>query len=146
MSMDEFYEAWVETIASKLSLRLGGILKIGRKRETLTPISWEQPYLGSQKSLIPDIVIHRESETIVIDAKYKQHWEDIQNEGWHNLAEEIQQRHRGDLMQILAYSTLFTTPSVIACIAYPCRRGTWESLKSETYVITKLPCIPGHGE
>jgi McrBC 5-methylcytosine restriction system component len=129
MSMDEFYEAWVETIASDLSLRLGGILKIGRKRETVTPISWEKPYLGSQKSLIPDIVIHREAETIVIDAKYKHHWEDIQTEGWHRLAEEIQQRHRGDLMQVLAYSSLFSTPSVIACIAYPCRRAIWESLK-----------------
>jgi hypothetical protein len=125
----EFYEAWVETIASKLSLRLGGILKIGRKHETVTPISWERPYQGSQKSLIPDIVIHRESETIVIDAKYKRHWEDIQIAGWHSVAEEIQQSHRGDLMQVLAYSSLFSTPSVIACIAYPCRRQTWESLK-----------------
>jgi hypothetical protein len=129
MSMDEFYEAWVETIASKLSQRVGGILKIGRKRETITPISWEKPYQGSQKSLIPDIVIYRESETIVIDAKYKRHWEDIQIAGWHSVTEEIQRRHRSDLMQVLAYSGLFNAPSVIACIAYPCRRPTWESLK-----------------
>jgi hypothetical protein len=129
MSMDEFYEAWVETIASKVSGRLGGVMKIGRKRETVTPISWEKSFLGSQKSLRPDIVIQREAETIVIDAKYKRHWEEIQAAGWHRVTDEIQQDHRNDLMQVLAYSSLFSTPSVTACIAYPCRRLLWESLK-----------------
>ena len=129
MSMDEFYEAWVETIAMRLSPRLGGILKVGRKRETITPISWERPGFGSQKSLVPDVVITREDETIVIDAKYKQHWEDIQSYGWYRMSSEIQERHRADLMQVLAYSSLFSTHSVVACIAYPCHRGTWESLK-----------------
>jgi hypothetical protein len=143
MSMDEFYEAWVETIAMKLSPRLGGILKIGRKRETLTPICWERPGFGSQKSLVPDVIITREDETIVIDAKYKQHWEDIQSQGWARIDEEIQERHRADLMQVLAYSSLFSTSSVVACIAYPCHRGTWESLKRKSLCYHKASVHSG---
>jgi hypothetical protein len=143
MSMDEFYEAWVETIAMRLSRRLGAVLRVGRKRETLTPISWERPGFGSQKSLIPDVVIARENETIVIDAKYKEHWEDIQSEGWYRLSEEIQEHHRADLMQVLAYSSLFSTPSVTACIAYPCHRRTWESLKKKSLCYHKASVHSG---
>jgi hypothetical protein len=143
MSMDEFYEAWVETIAMRLSPRVGGILKIGRKRETVTPISWERPGFGSQKSLVPDVVITREDKTIVIDAKYKQHWEDIHGHGWYRIAEEIQERHRADLMQVLAYSSLFSTPSVVACIAYPCHQGTWDSLKSKNLCYHKASLHSG---
>lgn len=143
MSMDEFYEAWVESIATKLSPRLGGTAKIGRKRQTLTPICWERPRFGSQSSLIPDIVIHRQEQTIVIDAKYKEHWEDIQSYGWYRLSEETQERHRNDLMQVLAYSSLFSTPSVVACIAYPCHEKTWASLKSRNLCYHKASVHSG---
>jgi hypothetical protein len=129
MSMEEFFEAWVETIANEVAPRIGAIARVGRKRETVFPISWERPYLGSQKSLVPDLVLHRGDETIIIDAKYKEHWEDLQVERWVNMAEEIRTRHREDLMQVLAYSSLFETRKVTACLAYPCRRAVWEALR-----------------
>lgn len=129
MSMEEFFEAWVETIANAVAPRIGAFVRTGRKRENVFPISWERPYLGSQKALIPDVVLHRGDETIIIDAKYKEHWEDLQVDRWANLAEEIRARHREDLMQVIAYSSLFGTRKVTACLAYPCRRVVWEALR-----------------
>ena len=32
---------------------------------------------GSQKSLVPDLVIERDDVTVVVDAKYKEHWEEM---------------------------------------------------------------------
>lgn len=130
MSMEEFFEAWLETVVEKLARRIGGIIRIGRKRETIAPITWDPPYLGSQKYLLPDLVLEREDEVIIFDAKYKDHWEELKQEKWSNIEEEIRKRHRVDLFQILAYSTLFTTKRIICCLVYPCRKQTWDSLKS----------------
>jgi len=49
MPIDQFFEAWVETVFRKVAQRTGGQIKVGRKRETTHPINWEPPYLGSQK-------------------------------------------------------------------------------------------------
>lgn len=129
MSMVEFFEAWVETIAEKLSRQIGGILRVGRKRETIAPMVWDPPYTGSQRYLLPDLILEREDETIIIDAKYKGHWEEISRDRWHNLADDLQEWHRRDLLQVLAYSTLATTKKIVACLAYPCQKETWQSLK-----------------
>lgn len=129
LSMDQFFEGWVESVVGQLAPRIGARVKVGRKQETVFPISWEKAYLGSQKSLRPDIVLERENEVVVIDAKYKDHWEDLQVHSWRNLEEEIREAHRSDLLQVLAYSTLFSAKKITACLAYPCRKDTWESLK-----------------
>src|SRR5262249_17278201 len=63
MSMEQFFEAWVETICGQFARRFGGHLKVGRRRETITPIAWDRAYLGSQKFLLPDIVIEQEDRT-----------------------------------------------------------------------------------
>ena len=57
MPMDQFFEAWVETIFRVVAQRTGGQMKVGRKRETTHPITWTPPYLGSQKSLVPDVLL-----------------------------------------------------------------------------------------
>ena len=129
MSMEEFYEAWVETVFERFARRFGGTLKVGRRRETIAPIAWERPYLGSQKFLLPDIVIEQENRTIYVDAKYKAHWEDLRRHSWMDLEAEIRERHREDLLQVLAYSTLSHKTSTTACLAYPCTSETWNSLK-----------------
>jgi len=64
MSMEDFFEAWVETIMTRVARQCGGILKVGRRRETVVPLHWEPPYLGSQKSIIPDILLEREETTV----------------------------------------------------------------------------------
>ncbi len=137
MPMEKFFEAWVESIAESLVRNIGGQLKIGRKRETIHPITWDPPYLGSQRSLIPDFIIEKEDSTIILDAKYKSHWEELNISRWSHLGQHFKERHREDLMQILAYSNLSDKPHVISCLIYPCRKSTWESLKSRDRISHK---------
>ncbi len=128
LPMDSFFEAWVETVATRLAGRTGGVIKTGRRRETVTPLGWSPPYLGSQRYLLPDIILEREQETVIFDAKYKNHWEELSREGWPGLDKELQERHRSDLLQVLAYSTVSASKRVVCCLAYPCRAHTWHSL------------------
>src|SRR5260370_36094536 len=118
--MDKFLEAWVETVFRIVAQRTGGKMRVGRKGETTRPINWEPPYLGSQKSLVPDIWIAWDSATVIIDAKYKRHWEELQRTSWSSLESEIREQHRTDLFQVLAYANLARTSRVIACLVYPC--------------------------
>jgi hypothetical protein len=129
MSMEAFFESWAETILSAVSRKIGGALRTQRQRQTVSPLTWSPPYLGSQKSLVPDIVLEREDQTVIVDAKYKQHWEEMQEHRWSNLEEEIRQRHRADLLQVLAYANLSTKPRTTVCIVYPCLEETWKSLR-----------------
>ena len=129
MSMDQFFESWAETILSMVSCKIGGTLRTQRQRQTVAPLTWSPPYLGSQKSLVPDLVLEREDQTVIIDAKYKQHWEEMQAHRWLNLEEEIRERHRTDLLQVLGYANLSTKPRTTVCLAYPCLEETWKSLR-----------------
>jgi hypothetical protein len=129
MSMEEFFEAWVETVFERYTRRFGGLLRAGRRRETITPIAWERAYLGSQKFLLPDLVIEQEDRVIFVDAKYKDHWEELRQHRWLQLEDEIRERHREDLLQVLAYSTLSDSKATTACLAYPCTPETWGSLR-----------------
>ncbi|HEY1759654.1 MAG TPA: hypothetical protein VGG72_30045 [Bryobacteraceae bacterium] len=128
MPMDQFFEAWVETIVRNVAQRTGGFLKTGRRRETVSPLSWEPPYLGSQRSLVPDLILELENVTVIVDAKYKRHWEELQDGGWRGLADEAREQHRADLLQVLAYANLVNTREVVCCLVYPCTMTTWESL------------------
>jgi hypothetical protein len=128
MPMESFFEAWVETVLRKVALRTGGRLRVARRRETVSPISWDPPYLGSQNSLVPDLLLEHEDTTLIVDAKYKRHWEEMNEAGWHGTDNEIRERHRHDLLQVLAYANLTSTPRVICCLVYPCSWQTWESL------------------
>jgi hypothetical protein len=130
MSMDQFFEAWVETMLRLVATHIGGRLKVGRNRETTTPLTWEPPYLGSQKSLVPDLWLEWEGCTLIVDAKYKRHWEELQLGTWSSVAETLREQHRHDLLQVLAYANLARTQHVVACLTYPCSQATWESLLS----------------
>ena len=143
MSMEEFYEAWVETIFQRFTRRYGGVLKVGRRRETITPIAWERPFLGSQKYLLPDLVIEQEERTIFVDAKYKDHWDALQHHRWMDLEDELRERHRDDLLQVLAYSTLSDSKATTACLAYPCTLDTWASLKERGMLSHKASIYAG---
>jgi 5-methylcytosine-specific restriction endonuclease McrBC regulatory subunit McrC len=135
MSMEQFFEAWVETLMSRVARQIGGTLRTGRQHQTVVPLSWEPPYLGSQKSLIPDLVIERGDTTTIVDAKYKEHWEEMQERRWSDLEEELRERHRADLLQVLAYSTVARTPKVLVCLAYPCNEERWLSLRARNRLL-----------
>jgi hypothetical protein len=135
-----------KTIATNLVRYIGGISKSGRKRETITALAWNPPYLGSQKYLLPDVVIERENETIIIDAKYKEHLEELQVTQWAMLDEEIREWHRNDLLQVLAYSTIYDSKRIVSCLIYPCRKATWISLKNRNRLFYQASIYAGKRE
>jgi 5-methylcytosine-specific restriction endonuclease McrBC regulatory subunit McrC len=137
MRMDHFFEAWVETVFRVIAKRTGARVKVGRKRETTQPISWDPPYLGSQKSLVPDIWLEWDSVTLIIDAKYKRHWEEMGYHRWSDIEEQVREEHRNDLLQVLAYANLAHTTRVIVCLAYPCSRENWVSLSERGRILHK---------
>jgi hypothetical protein len=129
MPMDQFFEAWVETILRNVAKHVGGRLKVGRNRETTAPLVWEPPYLGSQRSLVPDLWLEWEDHTFIVDAKYKRHWDELQQGAWSTAPDLVREQHRHDLLQVLAHANLARTRNVTVCLAYPCSQATWESLE-----------------
>jgi 5-methylcytosine-specific restriction endonuclease McrBC regulatory subunit McrC len=128
MPMERFFEAWVETVMRSVARQMSGALKAGRLRETVSPLAWDPPYLGSQRSLIPDMILELEGTSFIIDAKYKRHWEELQQGAWYEQSTALHERHRADLLQVLAYANLASTANIVCCLVYPCSQGTWESL------------------
>jgi len=129
MPMETFFEAWCETVARSLVQRIGGVVQTGREKQTLVPLSWDPPWSGSQRYLLPDVVLRRQDDVVVFDAKYKAHFEEISAHSWRDIEDQISESHRADLFQVLAYSSLFESPRVTCCLLYPCRRSTWDPLK-----------------
>ena len=44
--MEQFFEAWVETVMRSVARQMGGTLKVGRRRETVSPSPGSHPTLG----------------------------------------------------------------------------------------------------
>jgi 5-methylcytosine-specific restriction endonuclease McrBC regulatory subunit McrC len=143
MPMDQFFEAWIETVFGIVARQTGGSLKVGRKHETTQPIAWEPPYQGSQKSLVPDVWLEWDSATLIVDAKYKRHWEEMRRYQWADLEEQLRNDHRNDLLQVLAYANLAKTPRVIVCLAYPCSLENWHSLNERGRALHKAEISVG---
>lgn len=128
LPMNEFFEAFVETVLASVVRRLGAQLKVGRRRETTHAINWSTPLVGSQASLIPDLWMEWQDTTLIVDAKYKRHWQELQERTWAGVETEIREQHRNDLFQVLAYGNLAVTKAVIACLVYPCTAEAWKEL------------------
>lgn len=143
MDMEVFFEAWVEAIAEGSARRVGGRLRVGRRQETRVPLDWRPPSAGSQRSLLPDVVIERQDVVLVIDAKYKRHAEEIERLGWTHASEELREQHRNDVLQALAYATLFDAPRVVACLVYPATLSTWSSLAERGRLATRATVRTG---
>jgi len=128
MSMDAFFEAWVETVFESVARNTGAVLRTGRQHETTCPINWSPSFLGSQKSLVPDLWLEWESTTLIVDAKYKRHFEELQRTSWHALETHLREEHRNDLLQVLAYGNLARTKRVVTCLAFACSPDSWKAL------------------
>lgn len=94
----------------------------------ILPTCPEPPYVGSQRSLIPDMILELADTSFIVDAKYKRHWEELQEKPWREQSSLMQELHRADLLQVLAYANLATSRNVVCCLVYPCSRPTWDSL------------------
>lgn len=137
MDMDAFFESWVETIAETVSRRIGAQLTVGRTQATRVYLDWQPPAAGSQRSLLPDVVLARPDVVVIFDAKYKRHAEEIERLGWSNADEHLREQHRNDVLQALAYSTLFDAPRVVACLVYPASPAAWKSMSARGRTITR---------
>jgi hypothetical protein len=144
LDMETFFEAWVETLAERVANASGGRVRVGRKEQTRVALDWRPPQAGAQRSLVPDIVVERADCTMVIDAKYKSHADELRILGWRNLDDVIRERHRADLLQVLAYSTLFDAPRVVACLVYPCLPETYASLRDRGQLVARA-VVPAGG-
>lgn len=140
LDMEVFFEAWVEAIAEEAARRVGARCRSGRRQETRVPLDWSPPSVGSQRSLVPDVVIEREDVVVVLDAKYKRHAEQIERLGWSNANVELREQHRNDVLQALAYSTLFDAPRVVACLVYPASPSTWQGLVARGRLAMRGTC------
>ena len=148
LDMATFFEAWVETIAAAAAARTGALLTSGRQDQTRIRLDWRPRRAGSQRSLLPDVLLRREDLVVVIDAKYKRHALDIERLGWHGVSAAIRERHRADLLQALAYSTAYEAPRVVAVLVYPCEPERWSRLleRGRVMSIARLRTHPRHVE
>jgi hypothetical protein len=143
MEMDSFFEAWIETLFHSIARTTGGMMKAGRLRQTTRPIAWDPPYLGSQKSLIPDFWLQWGTTTLVVDAKYKRHFEELQTRSWGSIEAEWKEQHRYDLLQVLAYANLAESRTIISCLVYPCTPTTWMNLNNSGRLFHKAEITVG---
>jgi len=95
------------------------------------------PYIGSQRSLVPDLWLEWQDTTLIVDAKYKRHWEELQQNPWGSIADQVREQHRNDLFQVLAYGNLARTERVIVCLAYPCGTTLWKDLHRTNRLLHK---------
>ena len=49
----------------------------------------------------------------------------------------MREEHRADVLQALAYSTLFDKPRVVACLAYPASPRGWDLLLERERVVSR---------
>ena len=99
--------------------------------------------MGTQRALIPDVVLQRSGVTLVIDAKYKRHAQLVGYGAYGKGHHDWQEQHREDLLQVLAYSSLFDTPRVVACLAYPTPQDQWQTLADQKRIMSRATVRQG---
>lgn len=143
MHMEQFFEAWLETVFHSIARTTGALLRVGRLRQTTRPISWDPPYTGSQKSLVPDLWLQWGSTTLIVDAKYKRHFEELQSHTWEAIEATWKEQHRNDLLQVLAYANLAEARTIVSCLVYPCTPATWNYLNQAGKLFHKAELTVG---
>lgn len=132
MDYAEFFERYVQYIVGYVTKKKGA-------REINNPhygISVNNRPQWSLHYLEPDLVVQKNAEQIVIDAKYKSH---IFN--WDDDSDELKETFRHDFHQILAYCTMNSMSTKQGLLVYPfsdfaCHRMKVTSpiTKSEAYI------------
>lgn len=126
--LESLWERFVEVSVRREAALQGGVVRVGRSRETVVPLDWSDPNHRSMGHLLPDIVVTYRDRTDVIDAKYKAHLAELDEQGWRAFTEDAREAHRADIHQILAYASLFDSPEVRGVLVYPLRERTWRVL------------------
>jgi hypothetical protein len=129
LPLERLWEDYVARLVAEEVRHEGGVLRTGRKGETVAPLHWSDASLRTLGHLVPDIVVTRASSVWIVDAKYKAHFADIDEAGWRRMADDIRESHRADVHQVLAYAALLEAQDVTATLAYPLRLDTWKALR-----------------
>jgi hypothetical protein len=128
LPMHRLFEHWVGAVVTRWAAGFGAEVRLGDREQTRVPLHWDARGHGSLSSLVPDIVVRHGDRVHVIDAKYKDHFEALDEERWCSLAEELRAGHRHDVHQVLAYAGLFEAGAITAALVYPLRSQTWGRL------------------
>ena len=139
MSMPELFERWVEHLIREWAANFGGIVTTGRDLSTSTPILWRTPGAHSLTSLVPDFVVRAGNHAWVFDAKYKSHFEELDDARWSELADEIRAEHRHDVHQVLAYASLLNCRSITSVLVYPTRSPAGPTREMSKGSIATIP-------
>jgi hypothetical protein len=130
LPLDVLWESYVESIVRGRTAQTGGDVRVARLRGTVFPLHWTDPSHRSLGHLAPDVVVRRGRTVHIYDAKYKAHFAELDEHGWRRFTDDIQEAHRADLHQVLAYASLYDADEIVATLVYPLRRSTWDALKA----------------
>ncbi len=131
LPLARLWENYVEGIYRREVTQYGGILKVGRLRETVFPLEWSDSTHRTLGHLIPDLVIRKGNSVQIVDAKYKAHLAEIDESDWRQFSGDLRDAHRADLHQVLAYASLFEADEVTATLVYPLRYSTYAALREQ---------------
>lgn len=128
LPLELLWERYVEAKVRDEVSREGGDISVGRLGQTVFPLHWSTNTARSISHLVPDIVVRRGKAVRVVDAKYKAHFAELDEQSWTRLTEDLREAHRADVHQVLAYASLYDAEDITATLIYPLRRPTWEAL------------------
>jgi 5-methylcytosine-specific restriction endonuclease McrBC regulatory subunit McrC len=137
MRMSDLFERWVESIARTWASKFGGIISTSRQDSSRVSIHWSNPGLKSLSNLSPDVVIETPDTVYIIDAKYKKLYEELDDQKWRELSKELQEDHRHDLHQVLAYASLYNKPRIVSILAYPLTDETYTDLTRRSRLLNR---------
>lgn len=109
MDFAEFFERYVQFIMKRIAFAKGARFSANPKYS----INGSRP-TWALKYLEPDIIIDKNDEQYIIDAKYKAHMFNIYND-----AEHLKEAFREDLHQVLAYSSFDGNVHKKVMLVYP---------------------------
>ena len=143
LPMHELFERWVEHLVRIWAHGFGGRVRSGRTYETLIPIHWSRSTLQSLHSLVPDLVVQQGRRVWIFDAKYKGHFEELDDHRWKELAEELKAEHRHDLHQVLAYAATCDADQITSVLVYPMLLPAWQRLVERNRAVTTATIAVG---
>lgn len=144
LPMHELFERWVEAVVRAWARGFGGVVRSARTAETLIPLHWSRGAAASLTSLQPDLVVRApDGHVIVLDAKYKGHFMELDDQRWIEQGEVLREEHRHDLHQVLAYAAAFEAERVTAVLVYPMRLGAWERLRDSGRTVSAAEVSAG---
>jgi 5-methylcytosine-specific restriction endonuclease McrBC regulatory subunit McrC len=137
MKMSDLFEKWVEAVITIWARKFGGIITSSRKDTSRVAIHWENSSLKSLSNLIPDVVVETNDTVYIFDAKYKKLYEELDDQKWRELSHELQEEHRHDLHQVLAYASLYNKPRIVSILAYPLTDDTYTRLSNRSRLLNR---------